>query len=49
MYEEEFFGICFHREIQQFFATGVAGEVKVFDETIELDLVGAIEADHVTC
>ena len=45
--EEDFFWACFYREVEDLFATGMAGEIEFVDLAVERDFVGSVEADEV--
>ena len=45
--EEDFFWACFYREVEDLFATGMAGEIEFVDLAVEGDFVGSVEADEV--
>ena len=45
--EENFFGACFYREVEELFATGMAGEIEFVDLAVEGDFVGSVETDEV--
>ena len=40
--EEDFFWTCFYREVEEFFATGMAGEIEFVDLAVEGDFVGSV-------
>ena len=47
MDKEEFFGAGFFGKLHEFFPSGVAGEVEFIDDTIQLNLVGAIKSNDI--
>ena len=45
--EKDFFGTGFYREVEELFATGMAGEIEFVDLAVEGDFVGSVETDQV--